>query len=59
MAGRERDDLVGMSKEKTVTTHLEYVNSLLNNVREGRLNLAWATCIHDQQVHSMGIRRSL
>jgi hypothetical protein len=31
----------------------------MTNVCKGRLNLAWATCIHDQQVHSMGIRRSL
>src|ERR1700730_3049700 len=51
MAGRQRDDLIGMGKKKTVAAHLERVSSLLNKVRKGRLDLAWATCIHEQQAY--------
>jgi hypothetical protein len=48
MAGRQRDDLIGMGKKKTVAAHLERVSPLLNKVRKGRVDLAWATCIHDR-----------
>ena len=59
MAGRQRDDLIGMGKKKTVAAHLERVSSLLNKVRKGRLDLACDTCIEDQEPYPMGMRRSL
>ena len=58
MASCQRDDLVGMSKEKAVAAHLERVSPLLNKFCKGRLDLAWATCIHDPQAHPMGTRCS-
>ena len=46
MSGRQRDDLIGIGKKRNSAAYHERVSPLLNNVREGRLELAWATCIH-------------
>jgi len=46
MSGRQCDDLIGIGKKRNSAAHHERVSPLLNNVREGRLELAWATCIH-------------
>jgi hypothetical protein len=59
MAGRQRDDLIRMGKKKTVAAHLERVSPLLNKVRKGRLDLGWATSIHEQEAHPMSTRRNL
>ena len=59
MSGRQRDDLIGIGKKKTVAAHVERVSPLLNKVRKGRLDLAWATCIHEQEAYPMSTRRKL
>src|SRR5262249_12388625 len=41
MAGRQRDDLIGICKKRNGAAHHEPVSPLLNNVRKGRLELAW------------------
>ena len=40
MAGRQRDNLIGMGKKKTVSAHLERVNPLFNKFGKGSLDLA-------------------
>jgi hypothetical protein len=59
MAGRQRDDLSGASKKKTVAAHQERASPLLNNIRKGRLDLAWPTCVHEQQAHPKSMRCNL
>src|ERR1700737_2680683 len=59
MAGRQRDDLIGICKKRNGATHHERVSPLLNKLRKGRLELAWATCIHEQEANCMSIRGSL
>src|SRR5436190_22217848 len=51
MAGRQRDDLIGICKKRN--------GAAQNKVRKGRLQLAWATCIHDQEANSTLTRRRL
>src|SRR5262249_32396470 len=59
MPGRQRDDLIGIGKKRNSATDHKSVSPLLNKVREGRLELAWATCIHEQEANCISIRRSL
>jgi hypothetical protein len=49
MAGRQRDDLIQMGKKETVGAHVERVSSLLNQLGKGRLDLAWPTCIYEEE----------
>src|SRR5262249_8031516 len=59
MPGRQRDDLIGIGKKRNSAAHHKRVSPLLNKVREGRLELAWATCIHEQEANCMSSRGSL
>ena len=59
MPGRQRDDLIGIGKKKNSAAHHKRVSPLLNKVREGRLELAWATYIHEQEANCMSTRGSL
>src|SRR5262249_32764898 len=59
MMGPQRNDLIRLSKKKTVAAHLQRLSLLLNEVRKGGVNLAWATCIKGQEAHSMSARRNL
>ena len=47
MAGRQRDDLIQMSKKETVGAHVERVSPLLNQLGKGCVDLAWPTCIYE------------
>src|SRR5262249_57604056 len=53
MPGRQRDNLIGMGKKKTVAADLERVNPLLNKICKGRLDLARGACIHRQEAHPL------
>src|SRR6516225_1621289 len=59
MAGRQRDDLIGMGKKETIAAHLKRVRLLLNKVRKSCVDLARATCIEGQECHPMRTRRDL
>src|SRR5215510_14902654 len=59
MAGRQGDDLIGICKKRNSAAHHERFSSLLNKVREGCLELAWATCIHEHAANSTSTRGSL
>src|SRR5262249_32327252 len=59
MAGRQRDDLRGIGKKRNGAAHHERVSPLLNKLRKRRLELARATCIHEQEVNSTSTRGSL
>jgi hypothetical protein len=49
MASRQRDDLIQMGKKKTIGSHVERVSPLLNQLGKGRLDLAWPTCIYEEE----------
>ena len=57
MALCQRDNFIAMGMKKTVAAHQESVCPLLNKVRKGCLDLAWAACIGKQQAHSKSTRR--
>ena len=59
MPPRQRDNWLAVGMRKTVSAHQERVSPLLNKIRKGRLDLAWATCIHGQQVHPKSMRHHL
>ena len=59
MPGRQRDDLIGIGKKRNSAAHHERVSLLLNKLREGRLEIAWATCIQKQEANRMSTRGSL
>jgi hypothetical protein len=59
MPGRQRDDLIGIGKKKNSADHHKRVSPLLNKVREGRLELAWAAYIPEQEANCMSTRGSL
>src|SRR5262249_7919902 len=59
MAGRQRDNLIGICKNRNGAAHHERVSPLLNNLRKGRLELAWATCIQEQETNCTSTRSSL
>src|SRR5947208_14640651 len=59
MAPRQPGDLIAVGKKKPIGAHQERVSPLLNKVRKGRLDLAWATCIHEQQANPKSTRRNL
>src|SRR5262249_58145377 len=59
MAGRQRDNLIGMGKKKTVAADLERVNPLLNKICKGRLDLARGACIHRQEAYPLSACRNL
>ena len=59
MAGRQGDDLIRICEKRHSAAHHERFSSLLNKVREGRLELAWATCIHGHEANSTSTRGSL
>ncbi len=48
-----------MVNEKTVAAHQERVSPLLNKILKPRLDLDWATCIHEQQPYPKSTRCSL
>src|SRR4029077_10868607 len=51
LAGRQRDDLIGIGKKGNSATYHKSVSPVVNKVREGRLEVAWATCIHEQEAN--------
>src|SRR5262245_12945640 len=59
MAACQRDDLIGTCKKRNGAAHYERVSALLNNLRKGRLELAWATCIYEQKANCTSPRSSL
>src|SRR5262249_8791218 len=58
MALYQRDNFIAMGMKKTVAAHQESVSPLLNKIRKGGLDLAWATCIQKQQAHPKSTRRN-
>ena len=56
MASRQRDDLIQMGKKKTIGDHVERVRLLLNQLGKGRLDLAWPTCIYEEEAYPMSTR---
>src|SRR5215471_17779603 len=59
MTSRQRDDSIQMGKKKTIGAHVERVSLLLNQLGKGRLDLAWPTCIYEEEAHPMSTRRNL
>src|SRR5262245_33081224 len=59
MAGCQRDDLIGICKKRNGAAHHERVSPLLNKLRKGRLELAWATCVHEHEANCTSTRGSL
>jgi hypothetical protein len=59
MLGRERHDLIGFGKKRNCAAHHKRIRPLPNNVREGRLELAWPTCIHNREAQPVGTGCSL
>src|SRR5260370_10725468 len=51
MAPCQSDDLIAVGMKKTVAAHQERVGPRLNKIRKGRVDVAWATCIHEQQAY--------
>src|SRR5215813_2529446 len=58
MTSRQRDDSIQMGKKKTIGAHVERVSLLLNQLGKGRLDLAWPTCIYEEEAHPMSTRRN-
>jgi len=56
IARGQRRDLIAVNVKKPIATHEECVSSLLNEIDKGRPDLAWATCIHMEQVHPKSSR---
>ena len=48
-----------MGKKKTIGAHQERGSPLLNKIRKGRIDLALATCIQEQQADPKSTRRNL
>jgi hypothetical protein len=47
------------TEKRNSAAHHDRFSSLLNKVREGRLELAWATCIHKHEANSTSTRGCL
>jgi hypothetical protein len=59
MASRQPDDLIQMGEKKTIGAHVERVSLPLNQFGKGRLDLAWPTCIYDEETYPVSTRRNL
>src|SRR4029453_13645430 len=59
MASSQPRDFIQMGEKKTIGAPVERLSLTLNQFGKGCLDLAWPTCIYDEEAYPMSTRRNL